>query len=352
MKRNILYLILINIVFFGFINNVDAALDLRISSSSSTRLVPGANYNVTVSYVDLNNRGTLNGLEFDMTFQNANCSITSGSCNQSNHCTFSNVKKGANLVQLSCVKSNSNESFIVSNIVGKNSSGNLNLRLASLSISTITTATSSTSPSTEPVVETTSTSTTTKKTTKKTTTSTTTTTTTEATTELITTPLPEFNKDEDIGELKLKNLKIIGYDFSFNKDTLEYTIKVKENVKELDVVATPLGRNIAIENTGKINIENTDQIEVNLLRDEERLTYLIKIERVKVRKINFSLYVIVILAIFVVSGLIVMQLINRRRIKQEEIDFFKEVDYGKEDAKILEEEEEEFTKTFFDLNKR
>lgn len=330
-------------MFFCFINNVDAALDLRISTDSSTRLAPGASYNISVSYVDLNNRGNLNSLNFDITSQNASCTVTSGSCDQNNHCSFTNVKKGSSLVQLNCVKSNNNESFIVSNIVGKNSSGEtLNLRLASLSISTITTTTTVVSTETTPVV----TSTKTTKTTKKTTT----TTTTEATTEAITTQFPDVSEEKS--ELKLKNLRIIGYNIAFDKDTREYTISVKENIKELDVVATPLSKDIVVENTGKVNIENLEYIEIKLSRGEEKTNYLIKIKREKVHRINFSLYVAVILAIFVVSGLIVMQLINRRNLKREEAEFFREIEDGKEDAKALLEEEEEFTKTFFDLNKR
>lgn len=343
MKRNIIYIILINIVFFGFVSGVDAALDVRISSDSPTRLAPGEKFIISISYVDLNNRGNLTNLDFDITNQNASCTVISGSCNQNNHCSFTNVKKGSTLVQLSCVKGNSNESFIVRNVVGKNSGGSINLRLASLSISTITTSTTTSVEMTSEI-----TNPTTKKTTKKTTT---TTTTTETTTEPTTTPsLPDFSNEK--GELKLKNLKVIGYDIHFDKDVLEYTIEVLDDVQELDIVATPLSNDIVVENTGKIKIEDKDVVEINLLRGEEKLTYFLKIKREKARKINFLLYVVVILAILVMSGLIVMQLINRHNLRKEELEFFKENDYGKEDAKILLEEEEEFTKTFFDLNKR
>lgn len=335
-------------MFFSFINTVDAALDLKITPDSSTRLAPGTNYNVSVSYVDGNNKGSLKSLGFNITFQNANCSIISGSCDQGNHCTFTNVSKGASLVKLSCVKGNNNESFIVSNIIGESSNGTkLNLRSASLSISTLTAATTQTELPTTTTVAPTTTTKSTKKTTKKTTT---TTTTTESVTEPTTIPNQDFN--EESKELKLKNLKIIGYDISFNKNRKEYTIKVRDNIKELDVIATPLSRDIVVENTGKINIADINQIEIKLSRDEEKTSYLIKIEKEHVKRVNFLLYVIVILAIFVVSGLIVMQLINRYNIKKEEIEFFKEIDDGKEDAKTLLEEEEEFTKTFFDLNKR
>lgn len=348
MKRNIIYIILINIIFFSFIGRVDAALDLRILTDSSTKLPANTKYNVSVVYVDLNKRGNLNNLSFDLAFKNANCSITSGSCNAGNHCSFTNVKKGATLVQLSCVKGSNNESFIISNVVGKNASGaNVNLKATSLSISTDTTK-PTTVPTTSPTtpIVTTPPKTTTKRTTRKTTTTTTTTTTSTTTT----VQLPDFSEEKS--ELKLKNLKIIGYDINFDKDKMEYTIKVKDDVLELDVVATPLSRDIVIENTGRINIENINQININLSREDEKATYVVKIEKVKVKKVNFLLIGIVMLAIIIVSGLIVMQLINRRNIKREEFEFIKEIDDGKEDAKILMEEEEEFTKTFFDLNKR
>lgn len=344
MKKNIIYLIFISIVFFGFINSVDAALDIRISTDSATKLAPGSRYNVSYVYVDLDkNLGTLSSLDFDYSYQNTNCAVISGSCNANNHCSYTNVAKGATLLSLSCVKGNNNESFYVGNAVANKKTS---LRSASLSISTETTTTSTEALVTTPVVTTT---TTTKRTTKKSS-STTTTTTTEVveTTEPV--ELPVF--PEEKSELKLKSLKVIGYDIAFNKDTFVYTIKVRDDVLALDVVATPMSRDIVVENTGKINIKDLDYIDVNLLRDDEKVTYTIKIEKEEVKKVNYLLMGIVIFLIFVFGGLIIMQLINRHNIRKEDFDVFKEIDDGKEDAEQLLEEEEEFTKTFFDLNKR
>lgn len=58
---------------------------------------------------------------------------------------------------------------------------------------------------------------------------------------------PEGNKDIDT---KLSSLKVVNYDFTFNPETLSYSITVPYNVKEIYIMALPKSEDVVVKNAG------------------------------------------------------------------------------------------------------
>ena len=111
----------------------------------------------------------------------------------------------------------------------------------------------------------------------------------------------------------IKSLTIKGYDISFDPNTLEYSLKVKNSVKSLDLEVVLNDESASYEISGNQNFkvgENVVTIKVTAEDGSER-TYTIKVNRAKAVKTqeeeeekSSSKTIIIILIILVIIGLI------------------------------------------------
>ena len=87
--------------------------------------------------------------------------------------------------------------------------------------------------------------------------------------------------DEEIEENEEKRIfekiEIANYDFSFNKNTYNYTLKVGKDVTKLDINILP--KDIDSEILNNSNLENNSEITVNIHDDEGDKTYTILIQK-------------------------------------------------------------------------
>ncbi len=111
----------------------------------------------------------------------------------------------------------------------------------------------------------------------------------------------------------LKSLNIKDYDLSFDKDTLEYKIKVKSDVSSLEITAIPADYRSRVEISGNENFEegkNTVTIKVTAENGDVREYKLIVDKAVKETveeeedSSNVEKIIIIILIILVVLGLV------------------------------------------------
>ncbi len=130
-----------------------------------------------------------------------------------------------------------------------------------------TTTTTTTKPTT-----TTTTTTTSKRTTKRTTTRTTTTrTTTTTTTTITTTTTKSANNNNYLSSLKLSTGNI-----NFNKETLIYNVEIDENIKNIEVTATPESNLSKVEIKNNTNIKEDTPIEI-IVTSENNQTRIYKV---------------------------------------------------------------------------
>ena len=110
----------------------------------------------------------------------------------------------------------------------------------------------------------------------------------------------------------IKSLKIKGYSIDFNPNKLEYSIKVKNNVKSLDLEIILNDENASYEVSGNQNFkvgENSVTIKVTAEDGSER-TYTLKVTKEKAKEKeeteekDSSKTIIIILIILVIIGLI------------------------------------------------
>ena len=123
------------------------------------------------------------------------------------------------------------------------------------------------------------------------------------------------------GAPKLKNLKVVGYEIEFKPNTLEYTIKVSEDVTELYVIADKENEGSNITGAGIVKVKDVDQIAVSVVdpATELRSIYLVNIIHVKsaakVKKSSSTLNIILLLvALFIAIAIIVVLVLKDQGI--------------------------------------
>ena len=302
---------------------VDAA-NFVISAPSSADV--NANFTVSVSH----SGDPIGSLQMQIAITNAECSVQStcsggvANCNGGSCLTSFNLanglKAGNNIITLSCHSSGGTAKFVAS-VANKDAwdvegMKQLTINSASKSVtikgSTATTkklttqSTISKRPTTARTTKSTTKSTTTKKTTSTSTkttkksSSTSTTATTKSTTtqnmwtqptsDITTTSSSETTTTEETtttvyvpDDLKLRELKIVGYNINFKPNLSSYTIDIDENVDELYIIASPADEQTEIETVGLVNIEGKDSVQIRVYNENahHEINYKINIRRNK-----------------------------------------------------------------------
>lgn len=318
------WFILSILMLMGICSKVDAANSFVISAPSSANV--NTNFTVSVKH----SGETIGSLQMQIAITNAECSVAStcsggvanckgGSCLTSFNLA-NGLKAGNNIITLSC-HSTGGVAKIVASVANRDAwdvEGMRQLTISSASKSvtimgsttTSKKVTTTTTISKRPTTGRTTSSTTKKTTTKKPTTtkSSTKTTkipektknttikmpvtsdmpkptsenTTEQTTESTTTEEPTTTVYVP-DDLKLRELKIVGYNINFKPNLSSYTIDVDENVNELYIIAAPADEQTEIETVGLVNIENKDSIQIRVFNENahHEINYKINIRRNK-----------------------------------------------------------------------
>lgn len=301
----------------GMVGQVSAA-SLAITAPSS------ANVSTDFSVVIKHTGDTLGSLQMQVAITNAECSVAStcsggvancngGSCLMSFNLT-SGLAAGNNIMTLTCSSTGGTAKFVAS-IVNNDAWDveglkQISVSSASKSVTINGTTTTSNKTTTQTTVtkrsttaastKTTTTTTTTKKTTtttKKTTTVKEGTTTTVAASQEITQVLDDDEEELTTDtttttttttvyvpdDLKLSELKIVGYNINFKPNLVSYTIDVEESVNELYLIATPVDSETQIEGVGLIDITDKDYIQIRVYNDNAKheINYKIYIRRQK-----------------------------------------------------------------------
>lgn len=352
-KINFITLLLLS--FFMFNSDVLAANEFRVIPSV-TSVTQGKKYSVQVKYTGV----TLGSLRLNLKITNATCSVTSVASGGTSNCdsaicdvAYNNTagyKSGVNLLTLSCSSSGSKASFsarLANNdawdLEGLNEIA-INNHTAYVNITPTTTTTKKpTTTTTRPIIDngtvpttkkTTTTTTTTKKstTTSKTTTSnenvetktTTTTTKTMGTTLLKTTEATTTSTIFVPEDMKLNQLKIVGYDLPFKPNCTNYKITIDPNVTELYIIADPKEETSTVESTGIIDIKDKNEIKIKVQNEMSgnELTYTIELDRKQARLSIFSIDIIdIILFITLIITIIVIVIAthsNKKMLSREE----------------------------------
>lgn len=380
---------------------VDAA-NFVISAPSSADV--NTNFTVSVSH----SGDTIGSLQMQIAITNAECSVqstcsggvancTGGSCLTSFNLA-NGLKAGNNIITLSCRSTGGTAKFVASvankdawdvegmkQLTVNSASKSVTIKGTTATTKKVTTqSTISKRPTTARTTKSTTKSTTTKKTTTSTSTKTTnknsstsTTTTTmkstttqdiwEQPTSDITTSSSEMTTTEEItttsyvpDDLKLRELKIVGYNINFKPNLSSYTIDIDENVNELYIIASPADEETEIETVGLVNIEGKDFIQIRVYNENanHEINYKINIRRNKrgaesgiignVFSDGFKLIVFAMLGvifcliiIFTIKGLI-----KKRKNKSEQ------GEYTNEDTEeLIPKSEEELRMLFDELDK-
>ncbi|MDE6292094.1 MAG: cadherin-like beta sandwich domain-containing protein, partial [Bacilli bacterium] len=84
-------------------------------------------------------------------------------------------------------------------------------------------------------------------------------------------------------DLKLRELKIVGYNINFKPNLSSYTIDVDEKVDELYIIASPADEQTEIETVGLVDIAGKDYIQIRVFNEfaKHEITYKINIRRNK-----------------------------------------------------------------------
>ncbi|MCX4365747.1 MAG: cadherin-like beta sandwich domain-containing protein [Bacilli bacterium] len=311
------------------ITRVDAANNFVISAPSSAKV----NTNFTVS---VKHKGdTIGSLQMEVGITNAECSVAStcsggvanckgGSCLMSFNLP-NGLKESNNIITLSCHSSGGVAKFnaSVANRDAWDVEGMKQLSISSTSKSvtiegtvattkkTTTQTTISKRPTTGRTTKSSTKSTTKSSTTKKTPTTKSTKSTDSKTTknttmkmpftsEAISTTTEDTTTTEETttstttvyvpDDLKLRELKIVGYNINFKPNLSSYTINVDEEVNELYIIASPADEQTEIETVGLVDIENKDFIQIRVFNENahHEINYKINIRRNKKNDEPFS----------------------------------------------------------------
>lgn len=401
MKIKNMILISFFLLFAGSVR-VDAT-SLVISAPSSANV--GSNFNVTVKH----SGETIGSLQMSIAITNAECSVQStcnggvancngGSCLMSFNLA-NGLKAGNNIVTLSCHSNGGTAKFNAS-IANKDAwdvEGMKQLSVGSASKSVVINGTTSTTKKTTTKTTISKRSTTGRTTTKKPTTTKSTTTkkttskktstakiTSSSTTKIIdripdTTTTPEEITDNIFEEetttestnttttvyvpddLKLKELKIVGYNINFKPNLVSYTIDVDENVDELYIIAEPADKETEIDSIGLVDIKGKDFIQIRVHNENahHEMNYKINIRRTKkseehgfIGNIFSDGYRLIILSMVgVIFVLIVFftfkALLRKNKGEEEKIEFL-----DGQSKEIIPTNEEELKKMFEELDKK
>ena len=371
MKRQFIFMILAILISFCCIDNVYAASGkLTVSSNlSSTTVATNTKFNVYVTYTGT----TVGSISINTTFKNATCSVYSQAAGYTRNCntsgcemTFNSTNgytSGTKMITYACTATASPATFNVSVPNGDawdvDGLEQISMSVSNLSLTVKNTTTKSTTKSTTKKTTTTTKKTTTKSTTKgttKTTTKGSTTTkklpvitnttrrpttskvtsstqsnvvitvptaiTTTTTKEVVTTSINHLPDN-----MKLKELKIVGYDINFNKNNTGYQIEVADNVTEVYVIATPNDNDNLVENTGVVNIEGLSSFSVRVYNEEidQEVIYNIKLIRAKTSTLGvlYTKYfkpIVALLVILVTLFLLGVYFTHRRALDMIEVD--------------------------------
>lgn len=307
--RKIVFILLMSLCLFGVKDDVYALSGKLTVSSNVKSAATNTKFNVYVKYTG----DTVGTIRISTTFKNATCTLYSQADGYTRNCTstgckikFENYetgyKSGTTLATFACTGTASPATFSASVISGDAwdleglEAVNVSSGSSSVVITNSTTAkpkpttksttkkttkksTTTTKKTTTKAVGSTTTTTTTSKvisTTKKTTVSTTIKTST--TTEPITTNISHINDD-----MKLDNLKVVGYDIDFKKNLTGYKIYVADSVDEVYVIAKPIDKSKKVVNTGVVNIEGLSHFSVHVYNEktDQTVSYTVKIMREK-----------------------------------------------------------------------
>lgn len=310
------------ILMGGVCTKVDAA-NFVISAPSSANV--NTNFTVSISH----SGDAIGSLQMQIAITNAECSVQStcsggvANCNGGSCLTSFNLanglKAGNNIITLSCRSAGGSAKFTAS-VANKDAwdvegMKQLTINSASKSVTingttattkkTTTQSTISKRPTTARTTKSTTKSTTTKKTTststkttKKSNSSSTSTTTRfitthenmpySTTTSETTSTASEMTTEEPTtayvpDDLKLRELKIVGYNINFKPNLSSYTIDVDEKVDELYIIASPADEQTEIETVGLVDIAGKDYIQIRVFNDNAKheINYKINIRRTK-----------------------------------------------------------------------
>lgn len=370
MKRQFIFMILAILISFCCIDNVYAASGkLTVSSNlNSTTVSTNTKFNVYVTYTGT----TVGSISINTTFKNATCSVYAQAAGYTRNCntsgcemTFNSTNgytSGTKMITYACTATANPASFNVSVPNGDawdvDGLEQINMSVSNLSLTVKNTTTKSTtnkSTTTTKKSTTTTKKTTTKSTTKSTTKGSTTTTkiisitnttrrpttprvtsstqsnvvitiptaiTTTTTKEVVTTSI-NYLPDN----MKLKELKIVGYDIDFNKNNTGYQIEVADNVTEVYVIATPNDNDNLVENTGVVNIEGLSSFSVRVYNEDidQEVIYNIKLIRAKTSTLGvlYTKYfkpIVALLVILVTLFLLGVYFTHRRALDMLEVD--------------------------------
>lgn len=300
------------LVLFMANMRVDAA-NFVITAPSSANV--NSNFIVSISH----SGDTIGSLQMAISITNADCSVQStcsggvANCNGGSCLTSFNLanglKSGEKIITLECHSTGGKASFVasVSNKDAWDVEGMKQINISSATKSVIINGTTSTTKN--ETIKTTSsrrlttgkttsstkkTSTSQKKettnTTKKTSLSTDKTTSSTTTKNDITTSntstMSTTSKTAPVyipGDLKLNQLKIVGYNINFKPNFVSYTIDVDENVDELYIIASPADENAQIDTVGLVDITGKDFIQIRVFNENtnHEINYKINIRRSK-----------------------------------------------------------------------
>ncbi len=100
----------------------------------------------------------------------------------------------------------------------------------------------------------------------------------------------------------LESLSILNYDINFNKNKLQYTLKIRSE-KELDITTLSENQNATIRIVGNENLKNNSQIKIIVIAEDlSERTYIINIKK------NFNVLpvLIVVISILVAGGIVLL----------------------------------------------
>jgi len=128
----------------------------------------------------------------------------------------------------------------------------------------------------------------------------------------------EIVRDKLISENSyLRNIEVKGYELDFDKDKLEYSIKIGSDVDQLDLNIITDHEKAKYLVTGNKDLKNESIIKIKVTAEDEKTTttYTIKIEKEK-KKLNIFIIIIPIIIVFI----IIMTIIILKNKKKKSIE--------------------------------
>lgn len=392
MKKKINLIIVALIAFLTFSSRSYAANYYEISAPSSATI--GSSYTVKVLYKGTDKAGSF---QTQISIVNASCSLSSThssgvtNCNggvcHSSFASADGIGSGTTLVTLSCKPQGSGSSTFKVSTVGDDSwnvDGDQAIKISSASKSvtingTTTKKTTTTTKSTAPYRTTTKKSTSSKNTTKATTNRNTTNSTatknntthssTNSTNKAVIPPTTssnttlkidltegitnrnnddENNKDDeqystiaDVPDnIRLTDLKIVGYDIKFSPNRINYTIEVDEDVTELYIIAEKENDSIIVDNVGVVNIDDEKEVIIRVASNisDDEIEYKLKIKTKSFEGVSLTVFLISIgIIILILIILRVLQEIKRIKKNQSLAKEIKPITFEEKDSKADEQ---------------